>query len=72
VWAERRMVNVKPGGTFSNHWALEGQARSQELIRANGGVFILGGLDGRKWSVVFAVHFTSFRPSDRTLSGTQR
>jgi len=21
VWAERRIVNVKPVGTYSNHWA---------------------------------------------------
>jgi hypothetical protein len=24
MWAERRIVNVKHGGTYSNHWALEG------------------------------------------------
>ena len=25
VWAERRIVNVKPSGTYSDHWALNGQ-----------------------------------------------
>jgi len=25
--AERRLLNVKPGGTYSDHWALEGQRR---------------------------------------------
>jgi len=23
MWAERRIVNVKPGGTYNNHWALK-------------------------------------------------
>jgi hypothetical protein len=23
VWAERRIANVKPGGAYSDHWALE-------------------------------------------------
>jgi hypothetical protein len=24
LWAENRFVNIKPGGTYSNHWALKG------------------------------------------------
>jgi len=24
VWEERRILNFKPGGTYSYHWALEG------------------------------------------------
>ena len=24
VWVERRILNVKPGGTHNNHWALNG------------------------------------------------
>jgi hypothetical protein len=24
VWAERGIMIVKPGGTYSNHWALKG------------------------------------------------
>jgi len=24
VWAARKIVNVKPGGTYNNHWALQG------------------------------------------------